>query len=117
MNSCKGENSGARSKQSCGSETKGIIYNIPACGEETEAPSDPREAGQAGSPKVAAGHMSSKMGGLVQIHLDRSKGLLPWKDLRSSSPGLSARSTSPHGCSMGGKEGAAGSGQKEADEG
>lgn len=90
---------------------------MPACVEEMGAPSGPMGAGQAGSPMVAAAHMSSKMEGLVQIHLDRSRGLLLWVDLHSSSLGPSDHSTSPHGCSREGKEGEADLDQKEAEEG
>lgn len=87
---------------------------MPACVEEMGAPSGPTEAGQAGSPMAAAGRMSSKMEGQGQTHLDRSRALLLWVDLRSSSLGPSGHSTSPHGCSKEGKEGEAGLGQKEA---
>lgn len=90
---------------------------MPACVEEMGAPSGPMGAGQAGSPMVAAAHMSSKMEGLVQIHLDHSRGLLLWVDLHSSSLGPSDHSTSPHGCSREGKEGEADLDQKEAEEG
>ena len=89
----------------------------PACVEEMGAPSGPKGAGRAGSPMVAAGRMSSRMGGLVQTHLDRSRGLLLWVDLRSSSLAPSGHSTSPHGCSRAGKEVEAGLGQKVAGKG
>lgn len=89
---------------------------MPACAEEMGAPSGPREAGQAGSPMAAAGHMSSKKGGLGQTHLDHSRGLLLWADLRSSSLGPSDRSTSLHGCSREDREEEADLGQKEARE-
>lgn len=79
--------------------------------------SGPREVGQVGCPMVAAGHKNSKMEGLVQTHLDRSRGLLLWVGPRSSSLGPVGHSTSPHDCSTEGKEGEAGLGQKEAREG
>lgn len=87
---------------------------MPACVEGMGAPFGPREAGQAGFPMAAAGHTSSKMEGLGQTHLDRSRGLLLWVDLRSSSLDPSGRSTSPHGCSREDREGGAGLDQKEA---
>lgn len=52
---------------------------MPACVEEMQAPAGPKEAAQAGSPMEAAGQMSQalpKMGGLAQIHLGHSRGLL-----------------------------------------
>lgn len=91
-----------------------LLSHMPACVEEMGAPSGPMGAGQAGSPMVAAGHMSSKMEGLGQNHLDRSKGLLLWVDLHSSSLGPSDHSTSLHGCSREDKEGGAGLDRKEA---
>lgn len=90
---------------------------MPVCVEEMGPPSGPTEAGQAGCPMAAAGHMSSMMGGLGLTHLDRSKGLLLWVVRHSSSLGPSGHSTCPHGCSREGKEGGAGLGQKEAKEG
>lgn len=93
------------------------IYNMPECVEETGAPSGPMGAGLAGYPMVAAGHTSSKTEGLVQIHLDHSRGLLLWVDLHSSSLGPSGHSTVPHGCSKEGKEEVADLDQKEAKEG
>lgn len=93
-----------------------IIIYMPACVGEMGAPSGPTEAGLAGSPMVAADHMSSKMEGQGQSHQDHSRDLLLCVDLHSSSLGPSGHSTFPHGCSMVDKEGEAGSGQKEAEE-
>lgn len=93
------------------------ICHIPACVEEMGALSGPMGAGQAGFPMVAAGHMSSKMEGLAQIHLDHSRVLLLWVELRSSSLVPSGHSTSLHGCSREGKEAGADWDQKEAEEG
>lgn len=94
-----------------------INSNMPAYVEEMEDPSGPMEAAPAGSPMVAAGHKSSKMEGLGQIHRDHSRDLLPLVDLRSSSLDPSVHSTFLHDCSRVGKEGEAGLGQKEAEKG
>lgn len=96
-------------------QTAEIINNMPACVEEKVDPSGPMGAGQAGSPRVAAGRRSSTMGGLVQAHQDHSRGHPPWVELHSSSRGPSARSTSPHGCSRGDTVGEDDSGRREAE--
>lgn len=89
---------------------------LPACVEGRAAPSGPTAAAPVGSPTAVAARTSSKTGVLGQTHPDRSKGLRPppWADPRSSSPALSGRSTSHHGCSRGGTEVGAGWGQMEA---
>lgn len=107
-------NTNARRSQSKGSQTTVTIYDMPACEEETEALSGPREVDQAGSPMAAAGHMSSKLEGQGQTHLDHSRDHLPWVDLHSSSLAPFGHSTFLHGCSTGGKEEGAGLGQREA---
>lgn len=84
--------------------------------EETEAPSGPMGAGQAGSPMAAAGHMNSKMEDLGQGPQGRSRGRFLWVDLHSNFLVLSAHSTFPRGWSKEGRGGVAGLGQKEARE-
>lgn len=87
---------------------------MPACVEEIGAPLGPKEVGQVDFPMAAAGHMSSKMGGLGQNHLVHSRVLLLGVDLHSSSLGPFGHSTFLHGCSREGKEEGAGLGQREA---
>lgn len=90
------------------------LLNIPGCVGGMEVLSGPKGAALAGSPMAAAARTSSKTGDLVRIHLDHSRGLLPWVDPHSNSPVPSARSTAPRGCSREGREAGAGLGRKEA---